>query len=147
MKPNWTRIALLGGAALLALTLFLPWFSASRGGEPFTGGGTGITWGPPILVALLIGLLLANILVALLVALFRTKPVAEGQARTPLNTVALGVAVATIVFVGFRIGVPPGYQIGLATAEVSAAIGPWLAALACLSVLRGQWLAAGLADG
>lgn len=130
---------------MLALSLFLPWFSASRGGEPYTSGGTGITWGPPILVALLIGLLLANILAALLVALFRTESVTEGGIRTPLNTVALGIAIATVVFVGFRIGVPPGYRTGIASADiVRAAIGPWLALVAAFAVLRGQWLAAGL---
>ena len=39
---------------------------------------------------------------------------------------------------GFRLGLPPSYTVGEATADVHASLGPWFATGATLAILRGH---------
>lgn len=117
----------------------MPWYVAERGGVELEGTTFSWQWIPVLVV-----LLLLNVLFALGVA-FGPAP-REGRAR-PRNLIGLVLACACIVWVGFRLWVPPVYEIGEITANVHASIGPWFALAACVAILRGQWLAAGLPAG
>ena len=131
------RAFLIGGAAVLLVAVSMPWYTAERGGVPVEHMTFSWQWVPVLVVILLFNCLLA------LVIGFGTD---RGRAR-PINLVALVLASAAFVYTGFRLGLPPTYTTGLATANVHASIGPWFATASTLAILRGQWLAAGLPAG
>ena len=131
---------LIGGGALLLVAISMPWYVAERGGIDIEGLTFSWQWVPYLVV-----LLLLNVLFALGVA-FGPEP-REGGAR-PRNLIGLVIACAAVVWTGFRLWVAPVHEIGFeVTANVQASIGPWFALAACLVILRGQWLAAGLPAG
>ncbi len=131
---------LIGGGALLLVAVSMPWYVAERGGVDIEGMTFSWQWVPYLVV-----LLLFNVLFALGVA-FGPEPRA-GRAR-PRNLIGLVLACAAVVWTGFRLWVAPVHEIGFeVTANVHASLGPWFALAACLVILRGQWLAAGLPAG
>ncbi|MEA2346721.1 MAG: hypothetical protein QOG62_508 [Thermoleophilaceae bacterium] len=126
---------------MLLVAVSMPWYTAERGGAPVEHMTFSWDWVPALVI-----LLLFNCLLALGIGFSFFGGPGYGRAR-PINLLALAIASAAFVWSGFRLGLPPSYSVGEATANVHASLGPWFATGASLAILRGQWLAAGLPAG
>lgn len=128
IPPGLARGLLGAGAAGTIGSLFLPWFSAERGGEEIPGLSTGWEW-----LTVIDGLLLAVGLAALALLVLRL-------AGDLAALVVAGLAIVSAACVAYRIVTPPAGGNDLFVLDVSREIGPFVALLFLGAVVAGAGL-------
>jgi len=128
IPPGLPRALLAIGAAGTVGSLFLPWFTASRGGIEIPELSSGWEW-----LSSIDGLLLAVALVAL--ALLVVRDAGELHAL-----VVAGLGIVASACVAYRIVAPPNGDAGVLVLEVGREIGPFVALLSLGLVVAGAGL-------